>query len=263
MVVIHPLEKGRVKFMREREVVGYECLDRVKLENGRRSTLFELTEEGSLPCKQYNRSKELGLNVERTFDTFVVEGGNEFAYLVAYYVANEPGKMFNPLFIYSKEGSGKTHLLHAIANYTAKNSLQSNVLYTTSKMFTNEFIELMRKCGQNLSSNIFREKYCEADILLIDDIQFIIGKESILEEFFHIYNYLYRAGKQIVISSDRPPREMNILQGRIRSRFEWGLLAEIGVLEYETRMAILSGKEQKRWEQYKHEAVKRSDFLNR
>ena len=144
--------------------------------------------------------------------------------------------------IYGNEGVGKTHLLHAIANYIAENSLQSNVLYTTSKMFANEFIELMRKCGQNLSSNIFREKYCEADILLIDDIQFIIGNESILEEFFHIYNHLYRAGKQIVISSDRPHGEMNTLQDRIRSRFEWGLLADIGVPEYETRMAILRGK---------------------
>lgn len=249
--------------MREREVVVYECLDRVKLENGRHSPLFERTEEGGLPCKQYNRSKELGLNIEYTFDTFVVEGSNEFAYTAAYHVANEPGKFVNTLFIYGNEGVGKTHLLHAIANYIAENSLQSNVLYTTSKMFANEFIELMRKCGQNLSSNIFREKYCEADILLIDDIQFIIGNESILEEFFHIYNHLYMAGKQIVISSDRPPGEMNTLQDRIRSRFEWGLLAEIGVLEYETRMAILRGKEQKHWEQYKHEAVKESDFLNR
>ena len=207
--------------------------------------LNELKKGG--PCKQYNRSKELGLNIEYTFDTFVVEGSNEFAYTAAYHVAKEPGKFVNTLFIYGNEGVGKTHLLHAIANYIAENSLQSNVLYTTSKMFANEFIELMRKWGQNLSGNIFREKYCETDILLIDDIQFIIGNESILEEFFHIYNHLYRAGKQIVISSDRAPREMNTLQGRIRSRFEWGLLAEISVMEYGTRMAILRGKEQKHW----------------
>ncbi len=123
-------------------------------------------------------------------------------------------------------------MLHAIANYIAENSLQSKVLYTTGEMFTNELIETLRKCGQNLSRNIFREKYCEADILLIDDIQFIIGNESIQEEFFHIFNHLFRAEKQIVISSDRPPIEMNTLQDRIRARFEWGLLADIGVSEY-------------------------------
>lgn len=133
-------------------------------------------------------------------------------------------------------------MLHAIANYIAENSLQSKVLYTTSEMLTDELIETMRKCGQNLSRNIFREKYCEADVLLIDDIQFIIGNESIQEEFFHIFNHFYREGKQIVISSDRPPREMNTLQARIRVRFEWAMIADIGVPEYETRMAILRGK---------------------
>lgn len=228
--------------MREREVVVYECLDRVKLENGSHSPLFGRTEEGSLPCKQYNRSKELGLNAEYTFDTFVVGDSNKFAHAASYAVAKDPGKCYNPLFIYGNAGVGKTHLLHAIANYIAENSLQSKVLYTTSEMLTDELIETIRKCGQNLSRNIFREKYCEADVLLIDDIQFIIGNESIQEEFFRIFNHFYREGKQMVISSDRPPREMNTLQARIRVRFEWAMIADIGVPEYETRMAILRGK---------------------
>ena len=142
--------------MREREVVVYECLDRVKLENGSHSPLFGRTEEGSLPCKQYNRSKELGLNAEYTFDTFVVGDSNKFAHTASYAVAKDPGKCYNPLFIYGNAGVGKTHLLHAIANYIAENSLQSKVLYTTSEMLTDELIETIRKCGQNLSRNIFR-----------------------------------------------------------------------------------------------------------
>lgn len=231
-----------VDWICKREVVAYECLDRVKLENGSHSPLFGRTEEGSLPCKQYNRSKELGLNAEYTFDTFVVGDSNKFAHAASYAVAKDPGKCYNPLFIYGNAGGGKTHLLHAIANYIAENSLQSKVLYTTSEMLTDELIETIRKCGQNLSRNIFREKYCEADVLLIDDIQFIIGNESIQEEFFHIFNHFYREGKQMVISSDRPPREMNTLQARIRVRFEWAMIADIGVPEYETRMAILRGK---------------------
>ena len=210
-----------------------------------------VTGEEILPYSQHNRSKEFGLNYKYTFDTFVVGDSNKFAYAASYAVAKSPGKVYNPLFIYGNAGLGKTHLLQSIANYIVENSLCSKVVYTTSEMFTNELIETLRKSGQNFSIDKFREKYREADILLIDDIQFVIGKESTQEEFFHTFNHLYMLEKQIVISSDRSPKDMKTLEIRLKTRFECGLIADIGVPEYETRMAILREKiEQECWERY-------------
>lgn len=200
---------------------------------------------------EMNKGRRLGLNERYTFDSFVVGSNNNFAYSASYAVAKSPGDVYNPLFIYSPAGLGKTHLLHSIANYVANNKLRERIVYATSEMFTNELIETLRRGGGKTSMDRFREKYREADILLVDDIQFIIGKESTQEEFFHTFNDLYMAGKQIVISSDRPPKEMKTLEERLKGRFECGLIADIGAPEYETRMAILRRRiEQELWERY-------------
>ncbi|MCI7791945.1 MAG: chromosomal replication initiator protein DnaA [Lachnospiraceae bacterium] len=178
------------------------------------------------------------LNSKYKFDTFVVGSNNKFAHSAALAVAESPGEAYNPLYLYGGAGLGKTHLMHSIGHFVLEQNPNTKVLYVTSEQFTNEVIESIRS-GNAAAMTKLREKYRTVDVLLIDDVQFIIGKESTQEEFFHTFNVLHSAGKQIILSSDKPPKEMETLEERFRSRFEWGLIADIQPPDYETRMAIL------------------------
>lgn len=180
------------------------------------------------------------LNPKYTFETFVVGNNNRFAHAAALAVGNEPGNSYNPLFLYGGVGLGKTHLMQAIGNRIIENNPKSNVLYVTSEKFTNQFINSIK----DNKTEIFKNKYRNIDALLIDDIQFIAGKDRVQEEFFHTFNTLREEGKQIIISSDKPPRDIQFLEDRLKSRFEWGLLADISCPDYETRLAILRKKAQ-------------------
>ena len=180
------------------------------------------------------------LNPKYTFETFVVGNNNRFAHAAAIAVGDKPGESYNPLFLYGGVGLGKTHLMHAIGNRILQNNRSAKILYVTSEKFTNQLINAIK----DNKNEVFRNKYRTIDVLLIDDIQFIAGKERVQEEFFHTFNALYEDKKQIIISSDKPPREIQFLEDRLKSRFEWGLLADISCPDYETRLAILRKKAQ-------------------
>lgn len=217
------------------DAIGREVGDMVTIN----ITCAKSIEESSKKKSVYH---PFNLNPKYTFDSFVIGDNNRLAHAKALAVAESPGEIYNPLFLYGGVGLGKTHLMHAIAHFIIEHNPDLKVLYVTSEDFTNDLITSLK--NQKTTNSEFREKYRNIDVLLIDDIQFIIGKESTQEEFFHTFNALTGSSKAVIISSDRPPKELKTLSERLVSRFEMGALADIQVPTYETKMAILSKKEE-------------------
>lgn len=212
-----------VKFIFEKNAIDLESKDN---STGFTNPVYNINYENANLISKYK------------FDSFVVGNNNKLAHAAALAVAESPGEVYNPLYLYGGPGLGKTHLIHSIGHFILEQYPEKKVLYVTSEEFTNEVIESIRS-GNAASMTKLREKYRTVDVLMIDDIQFIIGKDSTQEEFFHTFNVLHSARKQIVLSSDKPPKELETLDERFRSRFEWGLIADIQPPDYETRMAIL------------------------
>ena len=226
-----------------REIIRRRCTDYIQdalkeIFNSDAKLIVFGDEELNTYRSKGKNSSSMDFNPQFSFDSFVVGPSNRFAHGAAIAVTNNPGAVYNPLFIYGPPGVGKTHLLYAIANGIRKKNPAANIVYIKGDQFTNELIAAIQS-GKNIE---FRSKYREADLFLIDDIQFIAGKESTQEEFFHTFNKLYEENKQIVMTSDRKPSDMVTLEDRLRTRFEWGLLADIQPPDYETRMAIIKNK---------------------
>lgn len=201
----------------------------------------EAEEDDNTPIVKRMELEESFSNAEYdyTFDTFIVGKSNEFAYAACTAVAKNRGSAYNPLFIHGPSGLGKTHLMTAISNQIKLKEPDANIIYVTGESFTNELINAIQ---QKKDTSQFHQKYRSADVLLVDDVQFIAGKESTQEEFFHTFNELHKVGKQIVLTSDRPPKDIKTLEDRIRTRFEWGLIADISTPDFETRVAIIRRK---------------------
>ena len=226
-----------------REIITRRCADHIRdalkdlFNSDAKIVVFGDEELEAYKTKGKNPTA-MDFNPQFSFDSFVVGPSNRFAHGAAIAVSKNPGQVYNPLFIYGPPGVGKTHLLYAIANGIRKNKPDANIVYIKGDQFTNELIAAIQS-GKNIE---FRNKYREADLFLIDDVQFIAGKESTQEEFFHTFNKLYEEHKQIVMTSDRKPSDMLTLEDRLKTRFEWGLIADIQPPDYETRMAILKNK---------------------